>query len=153
IDTKHLNRSFYTLNHYWIKSERDDDRKSVLPVSEVRRPPPAPRTMAELSLASAIIRLITSQRGGVRIDKALVKNVLGSFISLGFDNIEPKVERVQLYRTHFKMPFLTATEAESFFETSVTQDSMHITEYLKKVEGRLREEVKRTRNYLHVPTR
>ncbi|KAJ7883910.1 Cullin family-domain-containing protein [Mycena olivaceomarginata] len=92
-----------------------------------------------------------------RIDQALVKKVVDSFVSLGFDAFADK-ERLNLYKEKFEAPFLAATEAyyaaeaKSFLNAGGTEGSANITEYLKKVEGRLREE-ERSRRCLHTKTR
>ncbi|KAJ6479742.1 Cullin repeat-like-containing domain protein [Mycena sanguinolenta] len=111
------------------------------------------------SLTSTIFALVNSERDGGQIDRVLVKKVVDSFVALGLDAEEQYVESLDLYKAQFEHPFLKSTEAyyaaeaESLINAHHNRSSADIANYLDKVEGRLREETKRTKDYLHVTTR
>jgi len=104
-------------------------------------------------LASAILRLIEDQRNGEVIDQGLVKKVVDSFVSLGLDDTDTNKACLDVYKVHFELPFIDATEkyykneSESFLATN------SISDYLKKAEERLREEEDRVERYLNTQTR
>jgi cullin 1 len=64
-----------------------------------------------------------------------------------------------VYKEQFEAPFLAATEAyyaaeaTAFLDAGGAEGSGNIPEYLKKAEGRLREEEERVVRYLHAKTR
>ncbi|KAJ7871886.1 Cullin [Mycena olivaceomarginata] len=152
----YLNRLFTYLNRYWVKRERDEGKKAVLALASWRKhlfdPLQAP-------LTTAILRLVAAQRDGASIDQALVKKVVDSFVSLGLDATDPNKECLDVYKEQFEAPFLAATEAyyaaeaTAFLDAGGAEGSGNIPEYLKKAEGRLREEEERVVRYLHAKTR
>ena len=91
-------------------------------------------------LTGAILRLIERQRNGQEIDQGLVKKVVDSFVSLGLD--EDDINRVHLdvYRNHFEIPFLRATEKYYKLKSVTFLAENSISGYLKKIEEWLREE-------------
>ncbi len=99
------------------------------------------------------MRLIERQRNGETIDQGLVKKVVDSFVSLGIDESDLNKASLDNYKEHFEIPFLISTEAyyEHEFESFVAENSL--SDYLKKAEGRLKEEEDRVERYLHATTR
>jgi cullin 1 len=97
--------------------------------------------------------LIERQRNGGAIDEGLVKRVVDSFVSLGIDESDLNRASLDDYNEHFEIPFLVATEAyyKQESETFVAKNS--VSDYLKKVEERLKEEEDRVERYLHPTTR
>ncbi|KAJ7765141.1 ubiquitin-protein ligase [Mycena olivaceomarginata] len=137
----YLNRLFNYLNRYWVKRERDEGKKAVYQVYTLALAQWRQHLFTPLQppLTAAILRMVASQRDGVQIDQAFIKKVVDSFVSLGLD----------VYKEQFEVPFLAATEvyytaeAEAFLNAGGTEGSGNIPEYLKKAEGRLREEEER----------
>ncbi|KAF5388288.1 hypothetical protein D9615_000826 [Tricholomella constricta] len=153
-----LNRLFTYLNRYWVKRERDEGKKTVYPIytlalSQWRDVFFRQIQKDDRKLTTAVLRLITQQRNGESIDQGLVKKVVDSFVSLGLDNADLNKECLDVYKEHLELPFLEATEdyykkeADSFLATNSVSD------YLKKVEERLREEEDRVERYLNTKTR
>jgi cullin 1 len=99
------------------------------------------------------LRLIECHRNGETIDQGLVKKVLDSFVSLGIDEIDLDKISLENYKEHFEIPFLVATgayyknESDSFFVENSVSD------YVKKVEERLKEEEDRAERSLPTITR
>ncbi|KAK7013089.1 ubiquitin-protein ligase [Favolaschia claudopus] len=157
----YLNRLFTYLNRYWVKRERDEGKKAVYQVYTLALAQWRQHLFTPLQkpITAAIMRLITAQRDGAQIDQALVKKVVDSFVSLGLDATDPNKECLDVYKEMFESQFLGATEAyytaeaEAFLNAGGTEGSGNIPEYLKKAEGRLREEEERVVRYLHAKTR
>ena len=97
--------------------------------------------------------LIERQRNGEAIDEGLVKKVVDSFVSLGIDESDLNKASLDNYKEHFEIQFLVATGAyyEHESESFVAENSL--SNYLKKVEERLKEEEDRVERYLHPTTR
>ena len=104
-------------------------------------------------LTRVIIRFINRQRNGEQIDLGLVKKAVDSFVSLGLD--EDDVNRVHLdvYRTHFEIPFLGATESYYKLKSRAFLVRGRIPNYLKKVEEWLGEEEGRVEKCFNTETR
>ncbi|KAF7353317.1 Ubiquitin-protein ligase [Mycena sanguinolenta] len=157
----YLNRLFTYLNRYWVKRERDEGKKNVYQVYTLALASWRQHLFTPLQppITAAILRMVAAQRDGAQIDQALVKKVVDSFVSLGLDVTDPNKECLDVYKEQFEAPFLTATEAyysaeaEAFLNAGGTEGSGNIPEYLKKAEGRLREEEERVVRYLHAKTR
>ncbi|KAJ7455823.1 Cullin [Mycena latifolia] len=157
----YLNRLFTYLNRYWVKRERDEGKKAVYQVYTLALAQWRQHLFTPLQppITAAILRLVAAQRDGAQIDQALVKKVVDSFVSLGLDASDPNKECLDVYKEQFEAPFLAATEAyyaaeaEAFLNAGGTEGSGNIPEYLKKAEGRLREEEERVVRYLHNKTR
>ena len=104
-------------------------------------------------LAGAILRLIERQRNGQEIDQGLVKKVVDSFVSLGLDEADINKAHLDVYKEHFEIPFLEATEKYYKLESEAFLAENSISDYLKKAEERLREEEDRVERYLNTNTR
>ena len=107
----------------------------------------------QTKLASAILRLIKDQRNGDDIDHSLVKKVVDSFVSLGLDDTDTNKACLDVYKDHFEIPFIEATEKYYKQESESFLASNSISDYLKKAEDRLREEEDRVERYLNTQTR
>jgi cullin 1 len=99
------------------------------------------------------LRLIERQRNGETIDQGLVKKVVDSFVSLGIDESDLNKASLDNYKEHFEIPFLAATEAYYKHESESFVAGNSLSDYLKKAEGRLKEEEDRVERYLHATTR
>lgn len=82
-----------------------------------------------------------------------MKRVVDSFVSLGLDDTDTNKACLDIYKEHFEISFIDATEkyykqeSESFLLTNT------ISDYLKKAEERLKEEEDRVERYLNTQTR
>ncbi|KAJ7719587.1 Cullin [Mycena metata] len=130
-----LNRLFIHLNRYWVKRERNEGKRAVYQVYTC---------------------------DGGTVDQTLLKRIIDSYVSLGLDAGDPNKERLDVYREKFESPFLVATESYYSAEATVflkgraclSSGGMgNILEYLKKAEGRLKEEGEWVVRYLHAKTR
>jgi cullin 1 len=105
------------------------------------------------NLTATILRLIEQQRNGETIDQGLVKKVIDSFVSLGIDETDLNEVSLSIYKEHFEIPFINATEAYYQLESESFVAGNNMSDYLKKAEERLKEEEDRVERYLHTTTR
>jgi cullin 1 len=73
-------------------------------------------------------------------------------VSLGLNKEKPKENTLDVYKADFENDFLKASEAYYMSESSQFINANTISDYMKKVDSRLAEEIKRVRLYLHVNT-
>ena len=112
-----------------------------------------PIQQKQTKLAGAILRLIEAQRNGDTIDQGLVKKVVDSFVSLGLDDTDTNKACLDIYKEHFELPFIEATEKYYKHESESFLAASSVSDYLKKAEERLREEEDRVERYLNTQTR
>lgn len=104
-------------------------------------------------LVSALLALIEKERYGMQIDTTLVQGVVYSFVTLGFStNAQTDAVNLDFYRTEFESAFLTATEMYYTAESSQFIATNQVSDYMQKVESRIKEEEKRVRTYMHADT-
>lgn len=154
----YINRLFTYLNRHWVKRERDEGRKGVYPVYTLalvqwKNNLFIPVQQKQTKLANAILRLIEAQRNGDTIDQGLVKKVVDSFVSLGLDDTDTNKACLDVYKEHFELPFIDATEKYYKQESESFLAASSVSDYLKKAEDRLREEEDRVERYLNTQTR
>ncbi|KAF7422815.1 hypothetical protein PC9H_010974 [Pleurotus ostreatus] len=154
----YINRLFTYLNRHWVKRERDEGRKGVYPVYTLALVQWKTNFFMHVQqkntkLAGAILRLIEQQRNGETIDQGLVKKVVDSFVSLGLDDTDINKACLDVYKEHFEVPFIDATEKYYKQESESFLAESSVSDYLKKAEERLREEEDRVERYLHTQTR
>ncbi|TFK40615.1 Cullin [Crucibulum laeve] len=154
----YINRLFTYLNRHWVKRERDEGRKGVYPVYTLalvqwKNNLFIPIQQRGTKLASAILRLIEAQRNGETIDQGLVKKVVDSFVSLGLDDSDTNKACLDVYKDHFELPFIEATEKYYKQESEAFLAQHTVSDYLKKAEERLKEEEDRVERYLNTQTR
>lgn len=82
-----------------------------------------------------------------------MKKVVDSFVSLGLDETDTNKACLDIYKEHFELPFIEATEKYYKQESESFLANNSISDYLKKAEERLREEEDRVERYLNTQTR
>ncbi|CCA67819.1 probable SCF complex member Cullin 1 [Serendipita indica DSM 11827] len=141
----YVNRLFTYLNRHWVKREKDEGRKNVYQVYTLALVQWKVNFFIHVQnkhtkLASAILKLIEAQRNGETIDQSLVKKVIDSFVSLGLDETDSNKASLEVYKEHFEVPFIAATEKYYKAESDLFLAENTVSDYLKKAEERLREE-------------
>lgn len=96
----------------------------------------------------AILRLIDRQRDGQEIDQGLIKKVLDSFVSLGFDEADINKPHLGVYKEHFEIPFQEATQKYYELQSRAFLTKNSISDYLKQAEEWLGEEEGQVERYL-----
>ena len=104
-------------------------------------------------LTGAILRLIERQRDGQKIDEELLKRVVGSFVSLGLDEADINGVSLDVYKEHFEIPFLEATEKYYELRSETFLAGNSIPDYLRRAEEWLKEEEDRVERYLNTSTK
>jgi cullin 1 len=104
-------------------------------------------------LTSALLTLIEKERYGEQIDTTLVQGVVHSFVTLGFQaNALTDPVNLDFYKNEFEAAFLSATDMYYTAESSQFIATNQVSDYMRKVETRIKEEEKRVRTYLHTET-
>ncbi|KAF2072416.1 hypothetical protein CYY_006273 [Polysphondylium violaceum] len=151
---KYINNIFQYMNRYWIKREIDDGKKEVYEIFILSLVIWRDYlfTPLKIRLTSSLLDIIESERNGYQINTHLIKGVINGYVSLGLNREKPKETILQVYKSSFEELFLTATENYYTNESAKFISEHSVADYMKKVETRLNEEVKRVQQYLHPST-
>ncbi len=114
-------------------------------------------------LTNALLALIEKERNGEQIDTTLVKGVIDAYgtwvsmisdflVALGLNKDRSEELALQVYRKDFQEDFLRDTESFYVAESADFIQKNTISDFMKKVESRLEEELQRTRTYFHSST-
>ncbi len=151
-----VHRLFAYLNRHWVKREKDDGKRDVHTIytlalvqwKEYMFKP----IQAKGKLVPAVLKQIEKQRNGEIIDTSLVKRVVDSFVALGLREGDSRNPDLSVYRSELETAFLQSTEIYYTNESARFIAENSVTDYMKKVETRLKEEVDRVEVYLHQTT-
>ncbi|CAG8491093.1 10060_t:CDS:10 [Paraglomus brasilianum] len=147
----YLNHVFRFLNRHWVRHKVDEGDKNIYDVY----------TLALISwrenvfnhvqhqVTAAVLKLIEKERNGEMVDVGLIKSVVGSYVSLGLEDSDSSLE---VYKTHFELPFIEASQAYYRAESGKLLEKHNITDYMKKVEAILSGEQGRVVSYLNPNT-
>ena len=103
------------------------------------------------------MELIDRERNGETVNSVLMRKITDQYVALGLGVDEEGEEAMVqstlgVYKTYFEEGFLARTADYYRAESSAFLSSNSVTEYMKKVQGRLEEEEKRMQTYLHEST-
>ncbi|KAG4304980.1 hypothetical protein PORY_001655 [Pneumocystis oryctolagi] len=158
--TKYTNASFCIhhifkyLNNFWVKRKIDEGKAGVYNVYTLA----LVRWKLDMfddiheKVTETLLKTIERQRNGELVNTSLLKNVIDSYISLGFDEKDSSKLVLDVYNNFFEKPFITSTEIYYKAEAEKYISENSITDYMKKVEERLQEEKTRIQLYLHPNT-
>ncbi|EGG15794.1 cullin A [Cavenderia fasciculata] len=151
---RYINHILNYLNRYWIKREIDDGKKEVYEVYVLSFViwRDCLFTALKSRLTSALLDLIEGERNGYQVNTHLIRGVINGYVSLGLNREKPKETILQVYKSSFEELFLAATEQYYTSESVKFISENTVADYMKKVEARLNEEVKRVQQYLHQST-
>jgi cullin 1 len=71
---------------------------------------------------------------------------------LGLDESDAQRQQLDVYREYFQEPFILATAAYYKAESAAFSSNNSVSDYMKRAETRLQEEVDRVNLYLHDTT-
>lgn len=148
---KFNNHLFKYLNRHWVKREMDEGKKNVYDVYTlhlVKWKDDFFKVVQE-KVMEAVLKLVEKQRNGETIDQLQIKAIVDSFVSLGLDENDSTKSTLEVYRTFFERPFITATRNYYANESKRFVAENSVVEYMKKAEARLEEERERVGLYLH----
>eukprot|EP01105_Mastigella_eilhardi_P005281 TRINITY_DN17023_c0_g1_i1.p1 TRINITY_DN17023_c0_g1~~TRINITY_DN17023_c0_g1_i1.p1 ORF type:complete len:782 (+),score=286.86 TRINITY_DN17023_c0_g1_i1:152-2347(+) len=100
-------------------------------------------------LTGAMLRLIKDERDNQQINPTLIRNCLNCYVRMGLNKDNPKQPTLDVYKEHFEVPFLHATEIYYTGESAKILQESGVPFYMRKVESRLKEEEDRVARYLH----
>eukprot|EP00026_Physarum_polycephalum_P002622 Phypoly_transcript_02629.p1 GENE.Phypoly_transcript_02629~~Phypoly_transcript_02629.p1 ORF type:complete len:773 (+),score=104.10 Phypoly_transcript_02629:123-2441(+) len=151
---KFINHIFQYLNRHWIKREADDGKKEVYEVYTLSLVIWRDHMFQALRtrLTSSLLALVEAERNGEQINTNLVKGVINGYVNLGLNKEKPKEATLQVYKEFFEDEFLKATDVYYNAESTEFISLNSVADFMKKVETRLGEEVRRVQQYLHPST-
>ncbi|KAJ8072167.1 ubiquitin ligase (cullin) of SCF [Marasmius tenuissimus] len=79
----------------------------MLPLAQWKKEFFVPIQQDKNKLVDALLHFIERQRNGEAIDQSLVEV---AFVSLGLDSTDPNKECLDVYKEHFELPLIEATE-------------------------------------------
>ncbi|KAI6244043.1 hypothetical protein M3Y99_00073600 [Aphelenchoides fujianensis] len=156
-----VNGIFSYLNRHWIRREIDEGKTDVYEVYNLAVLVWNEVLFKELNgnITTALLRLIQQERNGEKITTKLLSCVIGSYLELGCNesrenaNAPPGARPAEqskngVYKRFFETPFLSDTRDYYAAESASFVQQHTVTDYLKKVEQRLKEEHDRCTLYL-----
>lgn len=144
------NHLFRYLNRHWVKREIDEGKKDVFDVYTLHlvRWKEDMFGSTQNAVMDAVLRLVEKQRNGETIEQSKIKDVVGSFVSLGIDEADSSKSTLDVYRQYFEKPYLEATGKYYEIESKQFLAENAVVDYMKKAERRLDEEKERVPLYL-----
>jgi len=152
---RYINNIFQYLNRHWIKREADDGKKEVYEVFVLSLVVWGKTLFKPLKtrLTNALLALVEKERNSEQIDTSLVKGCISAYVRLGLNKEKPKESTLDVYKRDFEEAFLTATEVYYTAESTQFIAVNTVSDYMKKVEARLKQEDARVSAYLHPSTK
>lgn len=142
------------LNRTWVKNQRQSnaDVYEVIVMSDIiwRDSMFIP---LKARLTKALLKLIERDRNGELINTQLVRDCILCYVRLGLNLENPKECTLEVYKEHFEVEFLNATEIYYTIESTAYIEQNGVCEYMKKVDIRLEQEEGRVKKYLDANTR
>ncbi|KAK3706381.1 ubiquitin ligase (cullin) of SCF [Vermiconidia calcicola] len=144
------NHLFRYLNRHWVKREMDEGKKDVFDIYTLHlvRWKEDMFGTTQNAVMDAVLRLVEKQRNGETIEQSKIKDVVGSFVSLGIDESDSTKTTLDVYRQYFEKPYLEATSKYYEDESQQFLAENSVVDYMKKAERRLDEEKERVPLYL-----
>jgi len=157
---KVVNNLFAYLNRFWVVREREEGSKDVYEIRKMCLMVWRDELFYALKqqLFDGIMSLVHRDRTGESINTQLVRQMTDCFVQLGLQeddeaDAEAGMGQLAVYKEHFEKSFLDKTSEFYVAESDAFLEQNPVTEYMKKAESRLEEEMHRVQTYLHESTR
>mmetsp|Transcript_1822 Transcript_1822/g.4144 ORF Transcript_1822/g.4144 Transcript_1822/m.4144 type:complete len:766 (-) Transcript_1822:24-2321(-) len=149
-----ISHIFDYLNRHWIKRESEDGKKEVYRIYQLSLVVWRENLFKPLKnrLTTALLALIEKDRNGEQIDTYLVAGVIESYVSLGLHRERPGETTFDVYQECFEEEFIATTEIYYTSESCSFIEENSVADYMRKVDIRLTEEMRRVQQYLHQST-
>lgn len=151
LGSKYVNHICDYLNRHWIKREKEEGNRDVHDIYTLclimwRENYFQP---TEEKLIYATLDWIDRQRQGEDVSIGLLKLAIGSLVTIGVDEANPKRVNLSVYNSSFQDPFLARTRQFYERESNEFLATNPVTAYLKHAQLRLSDEQERVGLYLH----
>ncbi|VDN02502.1 unnamed protein product [Thelazia callipaeda] len=159
---------FSYLNRHWIKRELDEGNENIYEIYVLAIVTWKEHLFIHMrdSVTSAVLKLIERERNGEKISTKLISGVIQCYVELGVNENDSNIgsvmstsvahvdrlPKLRVYRDHFEKRFIIETETYFANEAAEFIATNSVTDYMKKVENRLKEEKERCNLYLHEST-
>ncbi|KAI6114147.1 Cullin [Pisolithus sp. B1] len=152
--TNTINRILAYLNQYGVQSWRDVGRRNFYPVYTLALMRWKAILFDDLQgetgrLVGAVLGLVRRECNGETIDHTLIKEIVGSFVSLGFDDADVKKALLDICKGHLEVPVALAVEKYREPSSEVTFTENNFSDLLKEVDERLQEGERRIDRYFN----
>lgn len=141
---QYVHKIFDYLHRYWVpknKQQHNAEEITTLSLNTWRE-----KLFNKLKdhLIDALLDQITRERRGEKVDQALLRDVIHSYVKLGTNKNQP----LEVYKADFEKAFITKTKEFYTAESSEYLAANGCALYMTKVDNRIAEESARVKSYL-----
>jgi len=143
------------MNRFWVPKMREFNHKDVYPIQALVLLAWRDYVFNALCrrITEQLMQLIERERDGdSTIDTSIISTVAGCYIALGAKASGSSAD-LSLYNNEFARPYESNTRRYYTHEAAEQLSILGVSKYLALVDKRLKEEEKRSEDYLHASTR